>query len=253
MSLVTALVDGLVDTTVVRPSGGGGSGWTPADISPTMWVETGDIGDFYQDQAKTTAVTANGDPVGAWVDKSGNGNDFTNSIAADRPEYQTTFVRGDGTTERVISPNWVPTDTHLWGIRFTRQDSSNNQGIVSQASTAISGSPGWLVNTLNATTVQVYVDGGYRFSFAAGVGDSVSLVLRVTKPASHQLVDCWVNGVKQTQYNGGTALASLLTNPWYLISGFQTAGQHDVSCFVLAQGAFTDTDATDLSTYLDSK
>ena len=49
------------------------------------WFDTEDMGTMFQDAAGTTPVTALEQPVGRWLDKSGNGNHATQSITASRP------------------------------------------------------------------------------------------------------------------------------------------------------------------------
>lgn len=53
------------------------------------WYDPSDLSTLYQDAAGTIPVTANGDPVGLMLDKSGNGNHATQSVAASRPVYRT--------------------------------------------------------------------------------------------------------------------------------------------------------------------
>jgi len=53
------------------------------------WYEPYDISTLFQDAAGTTPVTASGQPVGRMLDKSGNGNHATQSVAANRPIYRT--------------------------------------------------------------------------------------------------------------------------------------------------------------------
>lgn len=49
------------------------------------WFDPEDMSTMYQDAAGTTPVTALEQPVGLWLDKSGNGNHATQSITASRP------------------------------------------------------------------------------------------------------------------------------------------------------------------------
>lgn len=53
------------------------------------WYDPSDLSTLFQDAAGTTPVTADGDPVGLMLDKSGNGNHATQPVSADRPIYRT--------------------------------------------------------------------------------------------------------------------------------------------------------------------
>jgi hypothetical protein len=66
------------------------------DITWTLWLETRDsAGDTNSTLLQTvggSAATAASDPIGEWEDESGNGNDFTQATAGERPSLQ--FVNG---------------------------------------------------------------------------------------------------------------------------------------------------------------
>jgi hypothetical protein len=77
---------------ILQVEDGAGPITSPTDISGCItWLDGTDMGSMYQDELKATPVTATGQDVGAWEDKSGQGNDWTQSVAADRP----TYVAGD--------------------------------------------------------------------------------------------------------------------------------------------------------------
>lgn len=63
------------------------------------WYDATDLSTLFQDSAGTIPVTAPGDRVGRWEDKSGNGYHLLQTSASARPTYQT-----DGTY------HWVETD-----------------------------------------------------------------------------------------------------------------------------------------------
>ena len=52
------------------------------------WFDANDLSTLFQDSAGTTPVTAVGQKVGKWLDKSGNGNHASQSNAALQPTYQ---------------------------------------------------------------------------------------------------------------------------------------------------------------------
>lgn len=54
--------------------------WTPAQITTALWL----------DAADASTITLNGSTVSQWNDKSGNGNNATQSTAANQPTYQAT-------------------------------------------------------------------------------------------------------------------------------------------------------------------
>jgi hypothetical protein len=69
------------------------SGFSPLDLFQSgeqgAWYDPSDLTTLFQDDAGTTPVVSDGDPVGLMQDKSGNGNDATQSVSARRPTYRT--------------------------------------------------------------------------------------------------------------------------------------------------------------------
>lgn len=234
----------------------GGGGFDPSTITGlTMWQDVSDLDTLFQDSGKTTPVTADGQVVGAWADKSGNGNDATQSNALNRPDYKTTYIDSNGTSDYLISPSILIPDELMVGIHLTIDDPMVGQGsgYLERANIATSGSPYFLI-TENSGGFRVYIDGNYRWTHGGMTsGDAVRIVVKVTKPASNYLVDCWIDGVKQSQYDAGTALNFVgNTWAWILFSGYPTLGDCKISRFVYYEGTYTDTDAENVDLYLES-
>lgn len=70
-------------------------GWRPTDLGSSLyaWFDASDISSLYQDTARTTAVSADNDPVGSWGDKSGNSRHLEQGTSGKRPLYRTTGTR----------------------------------------------------------------------------------------------------------------------------------------------------------------
>lgn len=91
-----------VYSAVVAAAAGGG-GFAPTDISGcVLWLDASDVTSLYTDDAGTTPVSADGDAIGRWSDKSGEAHHVTQATAGNKPTYKTgvqnglSVIRGDG-------------------------------------------------------------------------------------------------------------------------------------------------------------
>lgn len=78
---------------VVAAAGGGS--FAPTDISGcVLWLDASDVLTLYQDSAGSTPVTADGQTIGRWSDKSGNSNHATQATSSARPTHKTGIQNG---------------------------------------------------------------------------------------------------------------------------------------------------------------
>lgn len=101
---------------------------------------------------------------------------------------------------------------------FNPTDAQTSTGILSWANPPLSGNPWILVQRQNATTVQIYVDGGYRFNFAASDGTWYHVVL--TYDPGAVLWSCYVNNGAPTTYSGLIGSNIVTSNMLFFGSGF---------------------------------
>lgn len=79
---------------VVAAAAGGG-GFAPTDISGcVLWLDGSDATTLFTDTAGTTAVSADGDSIARWSDKSGNGSNLISISAGRRGTYTTAHQNG---------------------------------------------------------------------------------------------------------------------------------------------------------------
>jgi hypothetical protein len=66
-----------------------GGGFSPSDVAGYSHdYDAAVLASLYQDSAKTTPVTGDGDPVGGWVEQNGTGDDVLQAVSADRYTYR---------------------------------------------------------------------------------------------------------------------------------------------------------------------
>jgi hypothetical protein len=90
------------------------------------WYDPSDLATLFQDSAGTTPVTANNDPVGKMLDKSGNGFHLTQATAGKRPLYKVSgglsSLLFDGTDDFLQSgafTAWAQPSSFLLGEKLT--------------------------------------------------------------------------------------------------------------------------------------
>jgi hypothetical protein len=115
------------------------------------WFDAGDISTLFQDRAGTIPVTAVGQFVGRWLDKSGNGNHATASADdTTRPKYQidaegnpnVTFTKSPATQLISRAIDFTATDkmTACIGIHVTDSSSAGIPLILGSDISSINGS-----------------------------------------------------------------------------------------------------------------
>ena len=91
---------------LLRPSA---SGFNPKSITGlALWLDASDASTLFQDAAATTPATATSDPVGAWLDKSGNARHLTQATSAARPSLLTNGISSKPAL------NFDGTDDNIW-------------------------------------------------------------------------------------------------------------------------------------------
>lgn len=99
------------------------------------WYDPSDLTTLFQDSAGTVPVTADGDPVGRMLDKSGNGNHATQAVDASRPTYRTDgalhWLELDGSKGlAVVSPIAWGTDESTAVVGCSREISAGDRVIL---------------------------------------------------------------------------------------------------------------------------
>jgi hypothetical protein len=209
------------------------------------WYDPSDLTTLFQDSAGTTPVTADSDPVGLMLDKSGNGNHLLQATAGLRPLYKTSggkhWIEGDGTDDFLRATFAI---TQPWErISALRQNTwTNNDRII-----------GAVLGATHGTLFQ----GGGSPNLAINSGGSVvftaplAQVMVVTERHAGASSRAAVDNNTYTTGNAGTSLPGGIT----LFADDLGASAAAARCYGLIMRGGTMTDAQIASTraYLAAK
>ncbi len=181
--------------------------FSPASLSPDLWLQADDLTTLFQTVTGTTAVASDSDVVGTWKDKSGNGKDFA-ALANDttRPLYHTSaglsWVEGDGINDLLrrasaLGMYSAGACSRFMAIKAGLQG-SGKEVIAERNSASGNAIYALLTSTLSASHIAQYLrnDGNTTILASSpaltGVVDGTDRVLGITDSGSHMAV--YANG-----------------------------------------------------------
>jgi len=228
-----------------------GGGWLPSVLfaqgAGGAWYDPSDLTTLFQDSSGTIPVTADGDPVGKVLDKSGNENHLTQSTDLQRPTYKTAgglhWFAFDGSADRLLG-------SAITGSVISAGAAAHSSGV--------SGTPVLMSNIISAsdrtvmsldTTEAIFgYYNGTAYSRVSGAASAVPNVLtgELNKGTS---VGLRLNGVAQA---GTTSPSSSSTAG--LSVGATTTGADlftgKLFSLVVLASAFSGSGRSDLERYL---
>ena len=115
----------------------GNTGWVDSDItglSPHLWLDSNYASSFFTDSGKGTPVTADGERIGCWADRSGNSFDWLQTTANTKPNLVKQLGNNNLTAALFGSDNIAFTGTagseidskdmtFIWAVRLGFYDS----------------------------------------------------------------------------------------------------------------------------------
>ena len=131
-------------------------------------------GTLWQDADRTTAVTADGDPIGCWDDASGYGRNVTNRAASRYPTWHSTGLN----SKPYVHFMGGQTNLAYWDGNTTFSTSTSCTNYVFTVSTFIaglSGGRGFLIAGTNVVAprqiIYIYPNAGNFWEYEQGDGD----------------------------------------------------------------------------------
>lgn len=246
-----------LDTRMVIP-------FLPSDIIDLqLWLDANDPATLFQDAAKTISA-GDGDVVGAWADKSGNGNDVVQTTTSKKPSYQLDVQNG------LPVVRFAGTDDVLTGGDILDLHNSSSTLYVVGKSTLNSGGYVGKAALLNAPGrySMVYAGGNLRGDYGNDIGAQNVVVARTH--GSFEIVgqilkrDGDANRLRANGTEmGSTAFADDTASDWdnvweFIVGGFGPDGSNlpltgDMAEIVKINRALNISETTLLESYFSAK
>ena len=185
--------------------------FNPLSLSPSLWFDFSDLTTLFQDTGGTSPVTADGQAIRRINDKSGNGNNATQSNLSNAPRYAVTTTLNlpaadfQTASNHYLSTGVIPLATSPLTLFFAGKSTENSisdQQVICYLS---NGVPGWLLNMAgyapgvgvgNPYAVAVG-SGGYPgdICLAAGIQAETPVWAATYNPATTPAVKLYSGGV----------------------------------------------------------
>lgn len=201
-----------------------------------VWYDPSDFSTMFQDTAGTTPVTATGQSVARINDKSGRGNNATQSDAAKQPTLQIDgngkyYLLFDGSNDCLVTSNVdfsATSNISIWtGVRKT---SDSNYGVVCELSSNSSANAGFGVWAPGWTNTGAYYGVNWRgstgstaaynspASYAAPITNVIAVGIDISQSTvAAQIPTFRINaGAVVGTTDGSAATGSFVTNPLYI-------------------------------------
>lgn len=176
-------------------------GFTPALLANNiLWLDANDLATLAQDNAGATPVTATGQSVGRWLDKSGQGNHVTQATGSAKPTYTTNGLNGlpvlsfDGGDSLDTVATLNQNSATLFAVIRTGTLSGTFRGILNACSNATGG-------------ISLVAHSSNNLAIFSGNG-SYAQDTNALQSNSNYAVACTHNGVTRNLYKDGVAVAT---------------------------------------------
>lgn len=237
------------------------SRFNPLSLSPALWLDASDTSTLYTDSSLTTLVSADGDPVGGWLDKSGNTRHATQASGTNKPAYKTAIknglsvVRFDGVNDQLATATFGLSTLTRWVFSVHRVATGSNLGLFQHGTTDANELFGFVVGPAgyysDIAFAGPYADQSASSPFAAGY---YVLGQVWTRPTSSSILSFNKNGVASTPTvstpTGTPNTATQIFQVGRRVSSFFNA---DLCELIYGESTLTEKNTTDVLAYLNAK
>jgi hypothetical protein len=234
------------------------SSFDPASLSPVLWLAADGV--LYQDSARTTLATSDGDPVGSWSDKSGANAHAAQATSAKRPLYKTNIINGkpvlrpDGVDDAMAAALASAVSSGACTIYLVVSVTATGNGLMSVADVFggddYSGS-NFAISKTSGTEVKITYNVADRnaVTWAAGT----PLIVTALMDGSPNIYKNGTEGTAGAAFAGAAGKDDIALFARMYSSNYQNYGAHDIAEVLIYGAAHDATQRGNVHAYLGAK
>ena len=228
---------------------GQAAGFSPLSLSPALWLDASDASTLFQSNGGAAAA-ADGDPVGYWLDKSGNGRHLTQTSGINKPLLKLSVknsrngVQFNGTSAFLNMTSYTH-GTSVTCFRVFQRTSSSSRSFTMTDNLALDGSIWWEYNS------KILVFNASKTCTSTNTDTRTGYFLARSTYTTTSDMALWVNGSSVAGGISGTASSVLA---WTLFGKASSVYNTGNVCEDIVIPSVLSTDNINLmESYLNSK
>lgn len=223
--------------------------FNPLSLSPALWLDASDASTLYQSNGGAAAA-ADGDPVGYWMDKSGNGRHLTQTSGINKPLLKLAIKNGkngvlfNGTSSFFNMANYTH-GSSMTCFRVFQRTASGQRNFTFTNSSYEDTPFAWEPNN------KPYIGYGTVGFIATSANTNSGYFIARSSYTSTSDLACWLNNVAVSGSISGTPSSAL---PWYRycnVAGLYSPG--NVLEEIVFPSALSADNIINMNTYLNTK
>jgi Neuraminidase (sialidase) len=228
---------------------GQAAGFNPLNLSPALWFDASDSTTLFQSNGGAAAA-ADGDPVGYWLDKSGNGRHLTQTSGINKPLLKLAIKNGkngvlfNGTSSFFNATSYTHPSAMTF-FRVIKRTTAATRSFGISNSTGVDYPAWWDFDN------KLYLASSGRVFVQTSTSTSTGFFILKSFYSSASDLACWVNGASVAGSIAGTAGVTLA---WTLYGKAAAGYSNDYVFEDLAfPSALSAGDVANVESYLNSK
>lgn len=226
--------------------------FSPLSLSPALWLDASDSTTLFQSNGGAAAA-ADGDPVGYWMDKSGNGRHLTQTSGTNKPLLNLLVKNGKSGISFNGTSSYFNTTSYMHGSSITsfcviHRPASGGRNFAFADNSSGVDYPFWWENDN-----KFYVGNSSRIFISSTSNTNTGFFIVKSSYSTTSNMQIWLNGSSVSGSVSGTATSAKAWDIFGKVIPGSAFSTGKVLENIIFPSVLSATDITSMETYLNAK